>query len=186
MELFENHDLSFLNNIGVCDVKVAFKDCKDILVNQDSREWNDTLWDDGDLINGNKLRTYRTFVSELSTSNYVVMNILLYKKVFSMLRCGSLPLEIEKGRHRPQPKPLNERKCKMCCADTVEDQFHFIMNCNLYEDQRQALFQHCLESKNDFNGMSEYDKFIHIMQTGNCKIIDIVFKMYMRRALFVA
>ena len=117
MELFENHDLAFLNN--VCDVKVAFKDCKDILVNQDSREWYDTLWDDGDLINGNKLRTYRTFVSELSTSNYVFMNIPLYKKkVFSMLRCGSLPLEIEKRQ---------TLFCTMCCADTIEDESKMIL-----------------------------------------------------------
>ncbi len=188
MDLFDINGLSFLKDIGECDTKAMFKESKDILFSLDSRNWYDDLWDDKDLPNGNKMRTYRTYKSELSVSSYVSLNVPQYKKkIFSMLRCGCLPLEIEKGRHcKPYPIPLDQRKCKMCQSDFIEDEYHFVMCCNLYNDQRVSLFQHCTSLHSDFDNMGEHDKFIHIMQCGDYKIVDIIFKMFMRRALFTS
>ncbi len=48
----------------------------------------------------NKLRTYRTFKNTFETEMY--LNKLMafkFRKCFSMLRCGTAPLRIEKGRY---------------------------------------------------------------------------------------
>ena len=42
---------------------------------------------------------------------------------------------IETGRwHRPHSIPYDERKCIVC--DTIEDEFHFILECSRYADIR--------------------------------------------------
>ena len=186
MDIFELHDLSFLNEIGKCDTNIVLRNCKEKLITQAASDWYNMLWDDSGLVNGNKLRTYRTFKTELVLSNYVSLNIPMYKKkVFSMLRCGSLPLEIEKGRQCRSVTPLNERLCRHCHSNVVEDEFHFVMQCNLYEDQRYELMQHLHSINDDFYNSNEQDKFISIMQCGNFKVINIVFQMFMGRLLHV-
>ena len=45
-------------------------------------------------------------------------------------------LENEKGRwHKPTAIPLNDRKCKNC--NILEDEFHFILECPLYQQLRK-------------------------------------------------
>ncbi len=54
-------------------------------------------------------------------------------------RCGILPLEIETGRW--QNKPVEERICKVCESDEVENEFHFIFSCTLYNNIRATFLQ---------------------------------------------
>ena len=47
-------------------------------------------------------------------------------------------LEVEAGIwHKPNTIPYNERKCQLC--NTLEDEFHFLLECPLYYDLRKAL-----------------------------------------------
>ena len=51
------------------------------------------------------------------------------------LRVASHRLEIEVGRWaRPYRVPIDERKCRF--GNTLEDEFHFLLECNLYRDLR--------------------------------------------------
>ena len=126
-----------------CDTKTILTDCKNNLYQQDSIQWHNDIFDDKALVNGNKLRTYRCFKTELKLENYVIVNVPLYKKkVFTLLRAGCLPLEVEKGRHKkPHAVPLNERLCNMCDSGVIEDERHFLMKCSLYNDIRESMFQ---------------------------------------------
>lgn len=102
-----------------------------------------------------------------------------------MLRAGCLPLEIEMGRYRkPKPVPLEERTCKMCQTGHIEDEKHFVMNCDLYIDQRDSLFDYCNTLHPDFTNMTNTDKFKFIMQTGDANMLNMIYKMYLRRTLF--
>ena len=51
------------------------------------------------------------------------------------LRVASHRLEIEVGRWaRPNRVPIADRKCRTC--NSIEDEFHFLLECNLYNDLR--------------------------------------------------
>ena len=54
----------------------------------------------------------------------------------SQLRVASHRLCIETGRwHKPQQIPLIDRKCSVC--NVLEDEYHFVLECCLYEGLRK-------------------------------------------------
>ena len=54
------------------------------------------------------------------------------------MRVSSHRLCIETGRwSKPAKIPISDRKCFKCLQ--IEDEFHFIIECNLYKDQRKKL-----------------------------------------------
>ena len=58
------------------------------------------------------------------------------RKVIAKLRCSSHSLEIEKGRHK-KIDPQN-RLCTLCANKAVEDEEHFLGNCETYEPLRRV------------------------------------------------
>lgn len=50
----------------------------------------------------------------------------------TMARCGVLPLRIEAGRSRGEP--VTEHTCKFYNLDEIEDDFHFLLRCTLYNN----------------------------------------------------
>ena len=61
--------------------------------------WKMNLFNDEGHPNGNKLRTYRLYKSDLETELYVKLAIQRdHRRIFAMFRCGNLPLNIETGR----------------------------------------------------------------------------------------
>ena len=187
VELFNKIDIGYVVNIGDLDTyQHVIDDCKARFHTIDQNLWYTRLWNDDGQENGNKLRTYRQFKSEVKLEPYVTLNMPWYKKrVFSMLRGGCLPLEVEKGRYKRPKTPLNERTCKMCLSNCVEDENHFIMNCPLYEDLREDLFQHYRCKFDSFNDLCSNDRFNLIMKTGDYLTLKTIFSMYTRRCMFV-
>ena len=82
-----------------------------------------------------KSRLYCLF-SNFGCQRYLTIDIEnKYKIALTKLRVSSHTLEIEKGRYKkPNPTPVNERKCQEC--NIVEDEFHFLFECKLYEHLR--------------------------------------------------
>lgn len=109
---------------------------------KDKQNWLDKLWDDsGNEINGNKLRLYREFKKDIFTETYVTSPMsFAHKKHLAMLRCGSLPLEIELGRRTNVP--LEERICKLCNNENIENEVHVLLECPLYDDIRHPLLEY--------------------------------------------
>ena len=63
------------------------------------------------------------------------VNIKKFRVALSKLRVSSHRLEIEVGRwSRPNRIPIDERKCRVC--DKLEDEFHFLLECQLFTDLR--------------------------------------------------
>lgn len=64
------------------------------------------------------------------------INITKFIQAFSRLRMSSHRLEVESGRWvRPNSIPLNDRKCRFC--NVLEDEFHFIIECNMFTELRK-------------------------------------------------
>ena len=88
------------------------------------------------IFNSNKLLFYRNFYKN-NRSEYVdILKNKSERSTLSQLRLSAHCLEIEKGRH--QSLPLNERKCKICNNGSIEDENHFLFQCEGYTNLRQT------------------------------------------------
>ena len=86
-----------------------------------------------------KLRTFITFKTEFKLENYLT-TVRDYKlrKCLSTFRLSSHKLEIERGRY--DGTPVDERICKLCSTNTIEDENHFLTQCNFYNVIRGSFF----------------------------------------------
>ncbi|MCG8048238.1 MAG: reverse transcriptase family protein [Candidatus Thiodiazotropha endolucinida] len=65
------------------------------------------------------------------------INISKFSTALSRLRVSSHRLSVESGRWvRPNSIPLSERKCILC--NTLEDEYHFVLECPAYDDLRKV------------------------------------------------
>ncbi len=78
-----------------------------------------------------KLRTYKTYKSELVPEEYVRRLMSRHQRsTFAKFRCGILPLNLEVGRYRGIK--VENRICPLCNND-VETEIHFLFECNKYD-----------------------------------------------------
>ena len=54
------------------------------------------------------------------------------------IRGGSNRLRIEQGRY--EKEQVNERVCRVCASGDVEDEYHFILQCPVYDDLRNVMW----------------------------------------------
>ena len=117
-----------------------------------------------------KLRTYTKFKSHMETENYLTLNINQYERsIFAKLRSGTLPLFIEKGRY--QKKTLENRSCPVCKTNNIEDELHFIVQCNNYSLKRTSFFSYISNYVSSiFMTLDPEEKFIQLMTLKNCNL----------------
>ena len=58
--------------------------------------------------------------------------------MLAKLVSGIMPLEIETGRYTGIPK--DERHCKVCNGNVVEDEYHFLFSCIAYQRERSQFY----------------------------------------------
>ncbi|CAC5356414.1 unnamed protein product [Mytilus coruscus] len=150
-------DSQYSNRHKIYDIKTK-------LCEIEKQKWVEKLYQDRNLPNGNKLRTYRLYKNELVTSSYLKNdNDRQHRRILSNFRSGCLPLAIETGRYTKPKTLLNDRKCKYCTVDCVEDEKHVLMHCEFYSDLRYGLFLKASAINPNFNDFDHDDKFIFLM-----------------------
>lgn len=70
------------------------------------------------------------------------------RSAMAQFRCGVLPLRIETGRFRGEH--ATERTCKFCILDEIENEFHFLLKCTLYNNLRSELYKSVNFSNNSY------------------------------------
>ena len=71
----------------------------------------------------------------LQTANYLKFNLpIKYQIALSKFRCSVHKLKVETGRH--DDIAYENRLCTLCDYNQVEDEFHFVMICPVYENLR--------------------------------------------------
>ena len=101
-----------------------------------------------------------------------------FRNAISKLRLSSHRLHIESGRwNRPHPTPRENRLCSTC--NTLEDEFHFIFECTLYNDERQFLI------KPYYRRRYSMFKLIELFQSSNKNILsklgNYIYKCFEKR-----
>ena len=88
------------------------------------------------------LTLYREIKSTFEISPYLLkMKNRKYRNAIAKICLSSHQLAIDKGRHANIER--NERKCFQC-TDEIEDEFHFILSCPVYEDLRKNIYPQIL------------------------------------------
>ena len=109
------------------------------------RRWLDKMNKNDTVVNpdtsrkdGNKLDTLKTVKCKFEMEPYVTMLPFEARRDFAKLRTSSHALEIEVGRYKDTPR--EERICKLCNLNCVENEAHFLISCPYYKDERKILF----------------------------------------------
>jgi hypothetical protein len=88
-----------------------------------------------------KLRTFKLYKEECKFENYLMSTKNLnHTLALFRFRISSQNLKIETGSHTIPKTPINERLCIYCSSQTVENESHFLLECNLYRPQREELY----------------------------------------------
>lgn len=111
--------------------------------------------------NNSKMRTYTKFKKSINFEKYLCFKDVNIRETFTKIRLSEHCLNIEVGR-RKNLKP-EERLCKFCKNNFVEDEFHFTILCTKYQKSRSSLYHKISKQNNNFQTLSPLDKFIYIM-----------------------
>jgi hypothetical protein len=127
-----------LESLGFTDVWLYGVGNPDIFMNVLKQRVRDTFiqtWN-GELGLSSRADSYKLF-SDFGFKEYLnIVNIRKFRIELSRLRTSSHRLNIESGRwHKPRPIPRNERKCDVC--NILEDEFHFLLECQMYSEYRK-------------------------------------------------
>ena len=88
-------------------------------------------------------------------------------------RMSSHTLARETGRHAKPKIVKEERKCRYCNLEVVEDEEHFLLKCPLYSEERLSLFNSVVL---DVSAMSQGDVFLYLLSSKEPKIIKALGK----------
>ena len=98
----------------------------------------------------------------MTPENYVTSNIPRSGRSFiTKLRSSTLPIRIETGRFERLKE--SERICKLCKDNKIENEFHFIFECQLYNNLRGDSLNHVYTFVTDFNNLDLNDKWSTLM-----------------------
>ena len=107
-----------------------------------------------------------------------------YRRMLAKLRLSDHKLEIETGRHQRPNVDQDKRICRLCNTSEVENEIHFLMQCNLYK-QFTRLRKDFHSSINFIDKQSAEQSYIKLMsmknQDENIKLADFVSKMFLNR-----
>ena len=97
------------------------------------RYWKRIFDEDSDVY-CSKLRTYKDLKCTYNLERYLLLDIdKLHVKNYLKVRISNSRLTIEQGRHKQLE--VNKRVCPICLSE-IETEFHFIMKCPSFNDQR--------------------------------------------------
>lgn len=113
---------------------------KEEIYKKEEKEWKDRL------NTKPKLRTYKNLKQTLTfEDSYLSHHDRQAREVMTRLRGGTNELRIETGRYpntnRDRRLEIHERRCLLCLSGEVEDEKHFVLDCVMYEDLREKMFE---------------------------------------------
>ena len=120
---------------------------------------------------GNKLRTYRKFKHSYEREKYLDIANFRYRRAMTKLRISDHPLEIEAGRYNRTPP--DDRLCIFCDKSFmyVENEVHFVLECSLYKDLRNA-FANATHIDKKYAHLTKENLFKYLMSSSNYDILE--------------
>jgi hypothetical protein len=118
------------------------------------------------IMNESKLRTYITFKADFGMEDYLTISNDKHRKAMARFRISAHTLAIERGRYTTPPTPLIDRVCKHCADHRIEDEFHFLVECDKYDSPRRKLFHEIGILCPRFQDLNDKQKFVYMLGAG--------------------
>ena len=97
-----------------------------------------------------KLRYYKVIKKDLEMEKYLISESNAYhRKIFTLFRIGAYQLRIETGRWNEEDR--GDRLCLKCMNGDVEDELHFLFECNAYDVPRRELYKNLRKKRLGWN-----------------------------------
>ncbi len=102
------------------------------------------------------------YKTEFCVQRYLI-NILNRKlrSVIAQLRVYILPLAVETGWWKNTP--LEDRKCELCRQRGIEDERHFVFNCEIYLLEQEVFLEEIQSIVPDFDTLNMEEKWKMLM-----------------------
>ncbi len=111
------------------DTEIPFPAIKQRILDMYHQSWNN------DINNSNRLITYCRYKKSFSFETYLnKIPERKHRNALSRFRLSSHKLEIEKGRYTNIPR--DERICRLCTQNVIENEYHVLMACPFYRELR--------------------------------------------------
>ena len=161
------------------------KHCKLVISDWYKRNWSREVTD---IHKHPILRTYSMIKQDFGLEKYLeAISDSRYRIATSKLRASSHTLEIERERYTKPKTDNSKRLCPVCY--TIEDEVHFLINCKLYEPERQRLFLMINEKKQNFQSLNDVEKFTFLLSNPDNQLIvwigKFIYKCFQARSEFV-
>ena len=137
-------------------------------------KWNEQLWNDNRTCQngGNKLRTYRIFKTVFAWEFYLSrITVRCHLIAMARFRTSCHSLAIETGRHHKPPIPPEQRLCLYCNSGKVDDEVHFLIECDHLQYYRGKLYETAVYYNAQFINMSHTEKMCYLFETSNTPTI---------------
>jgi superfamily II helicase len=138
--LYEQNITKLLNIFNIQDTmhlnKSKFgQSLRQSLVNKYLLDWQRS----NDVLKDSKLVTYLFLKTNFGLEKYLTLiNNFNYRKSICRFRVSAHRLYIETGRYKHIL--INERLCKNCSANEIEDEAHLLIKCDKLNNKREELF----------------------------------------------
>ena len=120
---------------------------------------------------------FREVQTDFEIANYLtVLDNYKHRQAISKIKLSSHKLNIERGRYSGVPR--QNRKCELCNKNDLEDEFHFMLVCDLYSDLRKE------NSPTYYVNRPSMFKFIKLLNVTNKKALHKI-AMYIIKATYL-
>ena len=120
-----------------------------------------------------KSETYLLFKTKVGLEKYLALKNRKLRVAFSKFRLSDHNLMIEAGR-RQKPKIDREKRFCTVCTNIVENEVHFLINCQSKSTERDTLFTKISEKVPMFNRLCPEAKFIYLLSQEDWHITKLV------------
>jgi hypothetical protein len=94
------------------------------------------------------------------------------------IRISAHELKIERDRYKKPYVERSQRICEKCSSNQTEDELHFIINCPLYIDNREIMFNNIGELCPKFKDLPNEAKFICLFTNENISVLKLLGKSF--------
>ena len=123
------------------------------------RKQFEKCWDDErDILSPGKLTTYFKVKKTFNMEKYLMFDDFKLRRTLCRFRISAHDLRIEPGRYSKNPTDRADRICTWCNINEVEDEFHLLLRCKLFKDEREILFNKVTLINKNFDSLNLIDK----------------------------
>ena len=119
-----------------------------------------------------KLDVYTKLKNNFGLEKYLLLLPFEQRRKLSKLRTSSHKLQVERGRYVGTPR--EQRICKKCPSLEVEDEYHLLLRCSVYNSLRENLFNLVLQHCGVFTNLSDENKLIWLLNNENTAILNAI------------